>query len=107
MVTDDYIINIVGHIKRPVKDLKNWNEYKGCVKPDGTYIPASHPYWAVNYMIANIKKHEMHSKQFEECKQNPDLIKIYYNNTTSIEQVEERVNEYKETIDILKYLNII
>jgi hypothetical protein len=107
MITDDFIIRVDGHITRPVKELKNWNEHNGYVKPDGGYLPASHPYWTVNYMKGDVERYDRHSKQLEECKQNPELIKVYYNSTTTIKQIESRVNEYKTAVYILKHLNII
>lgn len=104
MITDDYIINKAGMVKRSVSDLKNWNEYNGAPPDD---IPSFHPYWTVQVLLSDVKQYEKHSKQLIECIDNPDNIKFLYNSTSSIEQIKVMVSKYKESVEILKYLNII
>ena len=88
---------------------KNWNTTKefqfkialflGLVKPID--LPSFHPYWK-----EQIKQRlELDLKKlmsiFESCKQDNSKIKILFNSTTSIKDIELKIKELKLKIDSL------
>ena len=41
--------------------------------------------------------------QFEQCKQNPSIIKILFGNSKTLKDIENMINDLKEQIKINKY----
>lgn len=101
---DNYILKKEGYTTRSVKELKNWNEYNG---PPPENYNSTHPYWAIQGLLNDLKSYKKHKKQYELCKNDFNQIKFLYNMNTSLNDIKNRLDKYEESIQILKYLKII
>lgn len=90
------------------EDFNTWSEWVSFVnsnysnyvnnfvgKCNSWDLPSSHPYWKNE--AKNIIKEQINILEvnYEICKNNPDKIKYLYNKTTSLEDLEIRINKLK------------
>ena len=73
------------------------NDYIG--KCDISELPSFHPHWSD---IINKKRHinlKMLEDKFETCKKDESLIKVYFNKTTTLSNIEDMIKKIKSEID--------
>lgn len=56
-------------------------------------LPSFHPHWREESRLQHVKELVVLKQKFEECIANHDKIKIFFNKTTSLEDIEKMVLE--------------
>jgi len=81
--------NLVGCNKRNEESIANWNKFKS----KATDLPSSHPYWFVQVLLQDKKRHK-------------DLLEKYIESNTSLSDIEKKITRYQNSINILKLINL-
>jgi hypothetical protein len=61
-------------------------------------LPSFHPYWKNEVKKDMRKKLDSIIIKYNECKNNPEKIKYYFNATTSLRDIEKRIEFYKNAL---------
>lgn len=70
------------------------NDWVGHID-DPTLLPSFHPYWTNEVKKIDLKELQRVEKLYEECKENPEMIKYHFNLSASIASIESRIQELK------------
>jgi len=61
---------------------------------------SNHPTWVMATQVKWVLKPLLRIRRdYEVCKNNPDLIRFYFNGTTTIESIEKMIKEYEEKLN--------
>lgn len=64
-------------------------------KCDISDLPSYHPYWSNEVKKGIVKRLNILEIQYKECVANPSKIKYYFNNTTSLEDINNKIKKLK------------
>jgi hypothetical protein len=71
------------------------------LNPDARHEAGSaHPTWVMATSVKWVLKPLLRIRRdYEVCKNNPDLIRFYFNGTTTLENIENIINSYQWDLD--------
>jgi len=92
---DEWVMFVNENIKY-AKENSTVDDYKD--KCDISDLPSFHPYW--RDLINKDKKVRVEDleKKYDSCRKNPDLIKVYFNSSTALSDIRERIEKLKDEI---------
>lgn len=93
------------------KDFDSWDDWVKAVNDNDRYcaslpcdrayewrgkcnyweVPSSHPYWARVVLLDKIKREKRHIENLRICEENPEMIKMLYNLTTTLKDIRAKV----------------
>jgi hypothetical protein len=101
----------MGYREMSLKDFASWNDWLFAVGANHKYcrelpkhriaeyrhkcpywmLPSFHPFWRRRTHLRAIKEGRRHIENLKACKKNPALIPVFYNSSTQLRDIEERV----------------
>lgn len=93
---DEDKINVIGCTNWTIGELRDHDKYD---HNDPKSI-------TIAVLKKDVENYNKHLKNFEECIKNEELIKYYYNHSTTLETIKQMVKRYEHSKNILDYLKI-
>ena len=91
-------VNFVNENIRFANEESTIDDYVGKCKSHD--LPSFHPYWKKIINNYNVKVLEDLEKKYAECRINPDKIKYYFNRTTNLSMIEEKIETLKRKMGV-------
>ena len=89
----------------PFDKANEFEQYN--IKSTDYGFPSNHPYIKLCVQKNIYNRYLEHSIKYEKCKNNNNLIKFEYNQSTTLQMIKNRLDEYLENCkDYIKILNI-